>query len=150
MALFGQDLFEAAEATHGLSDPAYLKALDALRQSSRGVLDKLFAGHRLDALIRATDDPAFRIDVAKGDNDSSNSPYLPATAGYPHLTVPMGFVHELPVGLSFIGPAWSDAKLLALGSAFEQATRARRPPHFLPSLEATPATLHAFAPGSLH
>ena len=58
-ALFGQELFEAAEATHGLSDPVYLKAHDALRQSSRGILDKLFTGHRLDALIRATDEPRF-------------------------------------------------------------------------------------------
>jgi amidase len=84
--------------------------------------------------------------VVKGDNDSSNSSFLPATAGYPHLTVPMGFVHELPVGLSFIGPAWSDAKLLAMGYAFEQATHARKPPQFIPSLEGRSDTLRAFDP----
>ena len=147
MELFGQELFEAAEGTSGLSDPIYVKAHEALRESSRGILDKLFTDYRLDALIRATDDPSYRIDVVKGDNDSSNSPYLAATAGYPHLTVPMGFVHELPVGLSFVGPGWSEAKLLALGYAFEQATHARRSPKFLPSLETVPAILRAFAPG---
>jgi amidase len=146
MALFGQDMFEAAELTRGLSDPVYIKAHDALQRSSTETLDGLLATYRLDALIRTTDEPAFRIDVVKGDNDSSNSSYLPATAGYPHLTVPMGFVHELPVGLSFIGPAWSDAKLLAIGYAYEQATHARRAPHFLPSLETQPETAHALEP----
>jgi amidase len=144
-ALFGQDIFEAAQATAGLSDPVYLKVHEALGKFSRAALDKLLAANRIDALIRATDDPSFRIDVVKGDNDSSNSSFLPATAGYPHLTVPMGFVHRLPVGLSFIGPPWSDAKLLALGYVFEQATHARQPPQFLPSLESTPDAQRAFA-----
>jgi amidase len=148
MALFGQDLFEAADATTDLSDPAYLKARDALKTSSRGLLDRLFAQYKLDALIRATDEPSFRIDTIKGDNDSSSASFLPATSGYPHLTVPMGFVRGLPVGLSFMGPAWSDASILALGHAFEQATHARRPPAFVKSLEAAPDTMRAFAPAA--
>ena len=71
---------------------------------------------------------------------------LAAIAGYPHLTVPMGLVDGLPVGLSFVGPAWSDAQLLAYGYAFEQAARARQPPTYIPSLETTPAADLATAP----
>jgi amidase len=145
-ALFGQDLFEAAQATKGLSDPAYIKARDDLKKSSRETLDKLITGHKLDALIRSTDDPSFRVDIVKGDNDSSNSPSLPATAGYPHLTVPMGVIHGLPVGLSFIGVAWSEKTLLQLGYAYEQISHARKPPSFIPSLESTPEVERAFAP----
>jgi amidase len=145
-ALFGQDIFAKAQSLGDLTDPAYIKAHDDLRKFSRDFLDKLFNENRLDALIRSTDDASFRIDIVKGDNDTSNSSFLPATAGYPHMTVPMGFVRGLPVGLSFIGPAWSEASLLALGHAFEQATRARKPPQFLPSLEAEPDTEKAFAP----
>jgi amidase len=119
-----------------------------LRKFSRDTIDKLIAENHLDALIRSTDDASFRFDVVKGDNDSANSSFLPATAGYPHLTVPMGYVQGLPVGLSFVGPAWSEATLLALGHAFEQATGARKPPHYLPSLEGTPGILHAFEPAA--
>jgi amidase len=145
--LFGQDLFEEAEATKGLSDPVYIKAHDELRKSSRDALDGLIAGHHLDALIRSTDDPSFRVDIVKGDNDSSTSSSLPATAGYPHLTVPMGYVHGLPVGLSFIGMAWSEKTLLQLGYAYEQISHARHAPTYIPSLESTPAVERAFAPG---
>ena len=145
-ALFGQDIFTKAQSLGDLTDPAYVKARDDLRNYSRSVLDKLFTENHLDALIRSTDDASFRIDIAKGDNDTSNSSFLPATAGYPHLTVPMGLVRGLPVGLSFIGPAWSEASLLALGHAFEQATHARKPPAFLPSLEAEPDVAKAFEP----
>ncbi|HEX3675301.1 MAG TPA: amidase [Rhizomicrobium sp.] len=144
--LFGQDLFEAAQATKGLSDPAYIKAHADLRASSRATLDKLIGGNRLDALIRSTDDPSFRVDIIKGDNDSSNSSSLPATAGYPHLTVPMGYIHGLPVGLSFIGTAWTEKTLLQLGYAYEQISHARQAPKFIPSLESTPEVERAFAP----
>jgi amidase len=146
-ALFGQDFFERAEATAGLDDPAYLKArTDSLRQVGAEGIDALIEAHRLDALICPSLGPAARIDFATGDHTAGRSTQLAAVAGYPHLTVPMGQVQGLPVGLSFIGPAWSDERLLLLGYAFEQAAKARQPPTFIPSLETTPHADQAAAP----
>ena len=84
-----------------------------------------------------------------GDRDAGQSPSLPAIAGYPHLTVPMGQIQGLPVGLSFIGPAWSEDRLLAHGYAFEQAAKAREPPTYILSLETTPPANEAAAPGAV-
>jgi amidase len=146
-ALLGQDIFIAAEKTKGLSDPAYLKARAMLMKIARtDGLDKILNG--LDALVMPTDEPSWRIDLVKGDNDSSNTSFLPAVAGYPHLTVPMGTVRGLPVGISFIGRAWSEATLLVLGAGFESATHARRAPTWLPSLENSAAANTAFAPAA--
>jgi amidase len=146
-ALFGQDIFLAAQKTKGLSDSAYTKARAKLMKIARtNGLDKIFGALRIGALVMPTDEPAWRIDVVKGDNDSSNTSFLPAVAGYPHLTVPMGYVQSLPVGISFIGRAWSEARLLALGAAFESATHARHPPTYIPSLESTSSATAAFAP----
>ena len=146
LVLFDQDYFEMADAKGELNDPAYTQARDDLVTSTRALLDKSFAQYHLDALIRATEDPPFRVDVISGDFDGAGASFLPATSGYPHLTVPMGFVRGLPVGLSFIGPAWSEARLLALGAAFEGVAKARKPPTYLPSLEATPDIAAALAP----
>jgi amidase len=146
LVLFDQDYFEMANAMGGLSEPAYLQARSDLTTSTRALLDNTFAQYRLDALIRATDDLPFRVDVAKTDNDGPSASFLPATSGYPHLTVPMGYAHGLPVGLSFIGPAWSEARLLALGAAFERAAAARKPPAYLPSLETMPDMAAALTP----
>jgi len=144
LALFGQERFEMAEATGSLSDPVYTRAHDLLGAGTRAALDSTFTAYRLDALIRPTAEPAFRVDTARGDNIGGSAAGVPAMAGYPHLTVPMGAVDGLPVGLSFIGPAWSESLLLALGADFERHAAARRPPQFLPSLE-SPATA-ALAP----
>jgi amidase len=84
-----------------------------------------------------TNGPSWLVDVVRKDHGMGGSSNLPAISGYPHLTVPMGYVTGLPVGLSFIGTAWSDAKLLALGEAYEQATKKRHPPAFTPSVERT-------------
>ncbi len=147
VALFGQDLFEAAEATAGLDDPDYLAARAAsLAAAGPDGIDRLTSEHRLDALIAPSYGPAWRIDIGAGDHGSGRVSSLPAIAGYPHLTAPMGLVHGLPVGLSFVGPAWSDAALLALGHAFETVAQARRPPTYLASLEADPAFEAAAAP----
>ena len=144
LALFGQELFEQAQTTRGLSDPAYLKArADSLRASGPEGIDKLLAADRLDVLVAPTTGPSWRSDVADGDHvEGEGATSLAAVAGYPHLTVPMGLVKGLPVGMSFIGPAWSEARLLTIGAAFEAATHARRPPRYLPSLE----TSAEFAP----
>jgi len=140
--LFGQELFEKAEATNGDS----AKARAESRDFARSTLDKLIADNKLDALITPTGSPSWRIDMVRGDRDAGEAASLPAVAGYPHLTVPMGYVHGLPVGISFIGPAWSEAKLLCIGYAYEQATHMRRPPVFIPSLESAPGGARTFAP----
>lgn len=146
-ALFGQDIFLAAGQTKGASDAGYLKARALLLRIARADgLDHLLGSYKVDALVMPTDEPAWRIDVIKGDNDSSNTSFLPAVAGYPHLTVPMGYIRDLPVGISFIGRPWSEAALLALGAGFESATRARHPPTYIPSEENTVSVRAAFTP----
>ena len=133
LAFFGQEHFEAAEQTLGLDDPAYLEArATSFRLAGPEGIDRLLAEHDVEILISPTTDPAWEITLGEGDSNGGSSARLAAVAGYPHLTVPMGFVGDLPIGMSFIGPAWSDARVLSLGYAFEQHTRARRPPRFLP------------------
>jgi amidase len=106
----------------GLDDPAYLAALQkALTLARANGIDKLLADHKVIALIAPTNGPAWSIDLVNGDRAVGSASLLPAVAGYPHLTVPAGDVAGLPVGLSFIGTAGSDATLLSLGYSFEQA-----------------------------
>ncbi len=124
MPYFQQELFEQAEATQGLKDPAYLTALGKSQGLSRAKLDSLLQVNNVAVLVAPTYGPAWLSDLVYGDQYSGPSATtLPATAGYPHLTVPMGKVQGLPVGLSFIGPKWSDHRLLQLGYAFEQARK---------------------------
>jgi amidase len=145
--LFGQEYFELADATKGIEDPSWLEARQtAQRLAGPDGIDRMIADNRLDALIAPTTGPASRIDFATGDHTNGRSSGLPAIAGYPHLTVPMGQVQGLPVGLSFIGPAWSELLLLGLGYAFEQAAQARKPPTYIASLETTPKAERAVAP----
>jgi len=147
LVLFGQQIFERAEATKGLDDPDYVKArAESQKAAGPDGIDKLIADHHLDALICPSYGPAWRTDVVTGDHDSGSSSSLPAIAGYPHLTVPMGQVRGMPVGLSFIGPAWSEDRLLALGYAYEQATHARKAPTYRPSVESDADVEAASAP----
>jgi amidase len=131
MPFFRQELFERAEGTAGATGADYERAAsDNRRLAGPEGLDRLLAEGRLVALIAPTTGPAWTTDLVNGDHYLGAATTLPAVAGYPHLTVPMGQVHGLPVGLSFIGPAWSEARLLALGHAFERRTRARKPPTY--------------------
>ncbi|KQW78905.1 amidase [Brevundimonas sp. Root1279] len=136
MALFGQELFIQAEATKGLNDPAYIQArATSLRLAGPEGIDKLMREHNVVALIAPTTGPAWTTDIVNGDHYAGAASTMPAIAGYPHLTVPMGFVEGLPVGMSFIAGKWEDAKVLSLGYAFEQLTQARRDPEYLQSLD---------------
>jgi amidase len=146
LSLFGQELFELAQKTKGLRDPAYLAARRrSLHAAGADGIDTLIDANHLDALVAPSDGPAWRTDVVTGDHTIGSADSLPAIAGYPHLTVPMGDVRGLPVGLSFIGKAWTEATLLALGAAYEAATRHRRAPTYAPSIEATPALTRILA-----
>ena len=137
-----------AQKTKGLNDPAYLKArADSLRAAGVDGIDKLLAQYKVDALIAPTTGPSWTSDAADGDHvEGEGATSLAAVAGYPHLTVPMGYVKELPVGLSFIAGAWQEIRLLRLGAAFEAATHARHDPRFIPSLETSPAYAPLLAP----
>ena len=102
-------------------------------------IDRLLKQHKLDVLVGPTMPPAWKIDAVNGDQISGGGAgKLAAVAGYPHLTVPMGLVKGLPVGLSFLGPKWSDALMLRLGYAFEQARGGLPAPKFLRSIEESP------------
>lgn len=132
---FGQETFEKAEKTKGLDDPDYLKALaDSKRLAGPEGIDKILKDTGAVAIVAPTTGPAWTIDPLNGDNYGGSATTLPAVAGYPHLTVPMGDVTGLPVGLSFIGPAWSEKLLLNLGYAYEQATHHRKPPTYLKTI----------------
>jgi amidase len=150
MAIFGQETFEAAEATKGLSDPSY-KAARALsyKLAGPGGIDRMLADNNVAALVFPTMPPAWKIDVVNGDQISGGGAgYLAAVSGYPHLTVPMGAVRGLPVGLSFIGPAWSEARLLALGYAYEQAAKVSLIPTLIQSIEDSPEFLRHLQPAA--
>jgi amidase len=135
MSYFGQDLFIQAQATAGLDDPGYQEALlRAHRLSQREGIDALVAKHKLDAIVAPTGAPAWVTDAVLADHFLGAASSHAAIAGYPHITVPMGQVRGLPVGLSLFGPAWSDAALIAMAYAFEQRTPARKAPTY-------PATL---------
>ena len=140
MSLFGQEIFEQAQKTKGLADPAYTKARAvSFRAAGPNGIDKLLRDNRVVALVGPTMPPAWKIDAANGDQISGGGAgSLAAVAGYPHLTVPMGLVKGLPVGLSFMGPKWSEALLLNLGYAYEQARGAFPTPKFYRSIEESP------------
>jgi amidase len=136
MPFFGQERLHASQARGPLTDEAYRSALRTIQRGNRqDGIDALLAKDKLNALIAPTCGPAWMTDHLVGDRfDGGFSAGPAAIAGYPDITVPMGFVAGLPVGISFFGRAWSEPTLLRLAYAFEQATKHRRPPAFEPTL----------------
>lgn len=132
MPYFGQELFVQAQKKGPLTDTKYKNArAKCLRLARTEGIDAVMAKNRLDALIAPTQGPVWPIDLVNGDGGGGGSFTQPAAvAGYPHITVPMGLVQGLPVGLSFVGRAWSEPTLLKLAYAYEQASKMRRPPTF--------------------
>jgi amidase len=128
---FGQEHLIAAQAKPGLDDPAYSAALANNHRYARAEgIDRIMRDERLDALVAPTGDVAWLTDYIKGDHYGGSFSSPAAVAGYPHVTVPAGQVHGLPVGISFVGGAYSEATLIAIAYAYEQASRRRRAPTF--------------------
>jgi len=136
MPFFGQDLFLKAEGRGSLSSKAYRELESKLNHASKGEgLDRAMQENKLDALVAATDSPAWPTDTVLGDHSVASTPTPAAIAGYPHVTVPAFQIKGLPVGLSFFGSPRTEVKLLRYAYAFEQATNARKAPQYRTTAE---------------
>jgi amidase len=138
LSRFGQEIFQVAEATSGdLTDPGYRELRTAAHRMARNAVETPTQEHRLDAIVSLTASPAWLTDYILGDHYIFGTSHAGAVSGWPAITVPFGWVCGLPVGLSFLGPRWSEPRLIALAYAFEQATKSRRPPALLPTITTT-------------
>jgi len=135
MPWFGQELFIQAQAKGPLTDKKYRDALAKdLRMSRTEGIDATMKKYKLDAIVAPTGGPAWVTDLVNGDHFSGASSTPAAVAGYPNINVPAGYSHNLPVGISFFGRAYSEPTLIKIAYAYEQATKHRRAPQFLPTL----------------
>jgi amidase len=134
MPYFGQDLLIKAQEKGPLTSQKYIQALKKNHLLSRAQgIDFVMKQHKLDALVAPTGGPPWPTDLINGDHFTGGYSSASAVAGYPHITVPAGYVFGMPVGISFFGTAWSEPKLIKIAYAFEQGTKARQPPKFLPT-----------------
>ena len=137
MPYFAQDIFIKAEAKGPLTSKEYLDALEANHRLSRAEgIDALMDKFHLDAIMAPTAGPAWLTDLINGDHSGGGSSSAAAVAGYPDITVPAGYISGMPVGVSFFGRAWSEPGLLKIAYGFEQATKVRKAPRFLPTVTA--------------
>ncbi len=135
MSHFGQELFVSAQAKGDLDDQEYKDALaNNLKFSREQGIDKVLTENQLDALVAPTGELAWLTDFIHGDSSGNSFTTPAAVSGYPHITVPAGFVKGLPCGISFVGKAWSEPTLIAMAYAYEQASRRRRPPSYIRSV----------------
>ena len=135
MPFFAQEIFEQAQAKGPLSEPAYIKARDAARRlAGKDGLLAVLAKEKLDAVIAPSLSPAWPTDHVLGDHFVGAGYGMPAVAGTPSLTVPIGDSHGLPLGITFMGPAYSEGEVIGFGYALEQATKARKAPEYKPTL----------------
>ncbi len=133
---FGQETMIKAQEKGGLDSREYLDALAKCRRMSRDEgIDATMAKHKLDAIFTSTDSPAWPTDWINADHFTGGSSTIAAVAGYPHITVPGGFVHGLPVGVSFFGGAFTESRLIRIAHAFEQITKVRQKPRYLPTVK---------------
>jgi amidase len=136
MPYFNQELFLQGEEKGPLTDKEYIDALEKNHRLTREEgIDAVMNKYNLDAIVSPTDSPAWMTDLVDGDHFLGGSSQLAAVAGYPHITVPAGQVFGLPIGISFFGRAWSEPVLIKIAYAFEQVTKARKPPMLLPSVD---------------
>ncbi len=135
MPWFGQEIFLEAEAKGGLEEKEYLDALALSKKLAREIIDNVMQENQLDFLIAPTNAPAWTTDWVNGDHYIGGSSDLAAVSGYPSITVPAGWVHHLPVGISFIGRAWGEPALIKYAYAFEQASKNRRKPEFIKGVQ---------------
>jgi len=138
MPFFGQEIFEQARTKGSLTEAKYLAALERIRRlAGPDGIDAALKRQQLDALVSPTEKPAWLTDLVHGDPPTPGISSVAAVAGYPHVTVPAGFVFGLPVGLSFIGPAWSEPAFVRMAYAYEQGTKRRRAPAYSPTAPLT-------------
>jgi amidase len=135
LQFFGQEIFEDAQANSGdLTDPAYLQQRATVTGLQRRAITETLAAHHLDAIMAATNGPAWVTGLGQGDAFSVGSSSPAAASGFPSITVPAGFAGPLPVGVSFLGARFGEADLVKLAYAFEKGTQVRQPPKFIPTL----------------